>query len=61
MWTRRAMGWFALVAVAAGTVVGIVVLEPEWPLLKRALGGAFLGAGVAVILLANRLLRDGEG
>ena len=51
---------FALCCLGVGIGVGVTVLEPEWPLAKRALGGAFLGVGTAVILLANRLLRDDD-
>jgi hypothetical protein len=60
MWSQRHMTVFALCCLGVGIGVGVTVLEPEWPLAKRALGGAFLGVGTAVILLANRLLRDDD-
>jgi hypothetical protein len=58
MWSQRHMIAVGLCCMGIGIGVGIGVLEPEWSLAKRALGGAFLGAGTAVILLANRLIRD---
>ena len=54
------MAWFAVMAIGLGIAVGVTVFQPEWSLAKRALGGAFLGAGSAIMLLANRLLRDAE-
>jgi len=60
MWSHRRMAWFAVMAIGLGIAVGVTVFQPEWALAKRALGGAFLGAGSAIMLLANRLLRDAE-
>jgi len=60
MWSRNLMIGIASTLVVGGIVVGVIFLEPEWPLAKRALGGAFLGAGSALILLANRLIRDDD-
>jgi len=57
MWTTNMMRGVAVTCMIVGVAVGIAVLDPEWSLAKRALGGAFLGAGTTMILLTNRVMR----
>jgi hypothetical protein len=39
-----------------GIAVGVLVLPPEWALLRRALGGAIGGAGVGLLITAPRII-----
>lgn len=45
-----------LACSAAGVILGVLLLPPEWSLLRRLVGGAVSGMGVGLLVVASRMI-----
>ena len=61
VWSMAKIKWAAFLMVVVCTPIGVIFLEPSWPLWKRTLGGVILGVTCAVFLLTNRFLSASDG
>jgi len=45
-----------LICTFAGAVAGTMLLQSDWSIVRRALGGAIAGAGVGLTVTAARMI-----